>query len=265
MGHEVAEVTGEGEINVHCGKVINCTYDHEGLTATAKGPLLAVSENGEVGLSEKTLHVVSGICPETSKLDIVLVPLEPVFLSKGVTETKGKTKNIALCKVDESACAEAHVIEHVHEETLTGAKAKLLTSIATVECKALFLGDSLGLGAPLVIHGHYTYTECKRGSENCTATETSTDSLLEILKEGHETGTVIGTGTFNVHCGIIINCTYDHEGLTATAKGPLLAVSENGEVTLSEQSLHRVSGTFCPETGKLDIATMPLEAVYITS
>src|SRR6478672_6554514 len=64
-----------------------------------------------------------------------------------------------LCKADESPCAEGKVIKHVHEETLTGAKAKLLSSLGTVECNLLFLGDTLGSGSPLVIHGHLTYSE----------------------------------------------------------------------------------------------------------
>jgi hypothetical protein len=196
---------------------------------------------------------------------IGLVAAAALMAMAFVGATSAMAEHTELCKADESLCAAGNVITHVHEETLTGAKAKLLTSIATVECKALFLGDSLGLGSPLIIHGHFTYTECKRGTENCTATETSTDSLIEILKEGHETAKVTGNGTVNVHCGFVINCTYDGEGLKGTAKGPLLASSENGEVTLSEQTTHKVGGTFCPETGKLDIATMPLEKVYLST
>jgi hypothetical protein len=169
-----------------------------------------------------------------------------------------------LCKTDESPCKEANVVKHVHEETLAGAKAKLLSSLGTVECKALFLGDSLGLGAPLVIHGTFSYSECKRGSENCTATEVNPDSLIQLLGEGHETAKVTGEGEVNVHCGFFINCTYNGEGLTATAKGPLLSTeaNPNGEATISEQSLKRITG-LCPETGKLDIATTPLEKTYI--
>lgn len=68
----------------------------------------------------------------------------------------------------------------------------------------------------------------------------------------------------HVHCGIFINCTYNGEGLEATAKGPLLSAkaNPNGEVTLSEQETRKVSG-LCPATGKLDIVMVPLEAVYI--
>jgi hypothetical protein len=173
-------------------------------------------------------------------------------------------ENTQLCKADESVCAAGNVVSHVHEETLTGAKATLLSSAGNVECKALFLGDTLGLGAPLVIHGHFTYTECKRGTENCTATETSTDSLISVLKEGHETGKVTGNGEVNVHCGFFINCTYDGENLVGTAKGPLLS-SPNGSVTIVKQTTHHTAGSFCPATGELDIATMPLEAVYLSS
>jgi hypothetical protein len=174
-------------------------------------------------------------------------------------------ENTQLCKADESPCSAGNSITHVHEETLTGAKAKLLTNFATFECKVLFLGDSLGLGAPLVTHGHFTYTECKRGTENCTVEEKSTDALIDLLRSGHETAAVTYTYLINMHCGFVINCTYDGEGLLATGKGPLLATSENGEVTINEQTTHKVSGTFCPEINRLDISTMPLEKVYITS
>lgn len=181
----------------------------------------------------------------------------------GVTTAMAETTQ--LCKADESPCAEAKVIKHVHEETLTGAKAKLLSSLGNVECNVLFLGDTLGSGAPLVIHGHFTFSECKKSSESCTVSEVSTDSLLEVLKEGHETAKETIQGEVLVKCGFFINCKYNGEGLTGTVKGPLLATSENGEVTINEQTLHKVSGAFCPEKGKLDIATMPLEKVYLAS
>jgi uncharacterized protein YqgV (UPF0045/DUF77 family) len=260
-GHETAKVTGSGEFKVHCGSSINCTYDHKELTATATGPLLSISENGETAISAQTLHQVSGeLCPKTAKLDITTVPLEGVYVSKGGEEEGGG--NTALCKADESPCTAGNVITHVHEETLAGAKATLLTSLSNVECKALFLGSSLGLGTPLVIHGNFTYTECVRLGKSCTVAEVSADSLIEVLKEAHETAKVTGSGEVNVHCGVFINCTYDGENLAATAKGPLLAISENGEVTISEQTTHKVSG-ICPAEDKLDIAMMPSEAVYI--
>jgi hypothetical protein len=193
---------------------------------------------------------------------IVLTALMTMAL---VGASLARAETTQLCKADESTCAEAKVIKHLHEETLAGVKAKLLNSIGTVECNVLFLGDSLGSGAPLVIHGHFTYSECKRSKESCTLTEVSTDSLLEVLKESHETAKETIEGEVQAKCGFFLNCKYNGEGLKGTVKGPLLATSENGEVTVSEQALHKVSGALCPETAKLDIATMPLEKVYLAS
>ena len=164
--------------------------------------------------------------------------------------------NTQLCSSE--ACGTA--VTHVHETTLSGAKATLLSSVINVTCDVLFLGDTLGEGAPLVIHGNFTYTNCNSG--NCTVAEESADSLIEVLRTGHETSSVTGEGEVNVHCGFFINCTYNGEGLESTGKGPLLSSETNGEVSLSGQETSRVSG-FCPESAFLDIRTTPLSATYI--
>lgn len=269
LGHETADVTGEGEVSVHCGFFIWCTYNGENLWGAAKGSLLSTeaNPNGEVTISEQTTQKVSGLlCPETAKLDIAIAPLEAVYITAGTGAEEGAGESIALCKADERPCALANLITHIHEETLAGAKAKLLNSkgAAVVECKVLFLGDTLkSLGVSLVVHGHFTFTECLRGAESCTVTETSTDSLINIWRFGAEAAEVTGEGEVNVHCGSVINCTYNHEGLTAAYRGPLLGASKNSEVELREQALQAVSGT-CPEALKLDITTVPLEAIYIS-
>jgi len=152
-------------------------------------------------------------------------------------------------------------IKHVHETTLNGAKAKLLTSVVNVECDVLFLGDTTAEeAAPLVIEGNFTYTNC--GS--CTVEETSGGVSIELLMLSHETADVTGEGEVHVSCSGL-NCTYNGEGLLGTAKGPLLASTEkaNGEVQITEQTVKKVKGLFCPTTGKLDITTTPLEATYI--
>jgi hypothetical protein len=174
----------------------------------------------------------------------------------------------ALCDTDPGkgtteVCPAGHLLTHVHEETLSGAKAKLLSTI-NVECKVLFLGDTLSsLANPLVIHGHFTYTEC--GS--CEVEETSADALISILKLGHETADVTGEGTVFVDCGTFLECEYDGEGLEATAKGPLLSTETNGSASLSNQVTHKTGGGFfCPKEAKLDITTTPLpNPVYITN
>lgn len=180
------------------------------------------------------------------------------------TASVAGAENTQLCKVDENPCAVGNAVTHVHKETLVGAKAKVSIVTGSIDCALLYLGDSLGLGAPLVVHGHVTFTECKRGSENCTAEETGPSTLIEVLRLGHDTADSSYSFHWNFHCGFIINCTYDGENLLGTGRGPLLAASENGEDTITEQTLHKVSGTFCPETAKLSMATMPLEKVYIS-
>ncbi len=165
----------------------------------------------------------------------------------------------ALCEADEERCASP--VTHVHEATLAGKQAVLKTSILTVECDVLFLGDALSeLGKPLVIHGNFTYSNC--GS--CAAIEENGPSEIKVLKEGHETGSVTGEGLMHVECSGF-NCRYTGEGLKATAKGPLLSTETNGEVSLVEKEVKKESGIFCPSTSKLTITTTPLSATYLSS
>jgi hypothetical protein len=170
--------------------------------------------------------------------------------------------NTQLCMSDENPCATGNVISHVHEETVSGSPAKLLSSIGNVTCNALFLGLTLGLGAPLVIHGNFTYTGCLRNGSSCTVNEVSTSTLINVLRTEAEKATVTGEGEVNVHCGLFINCTYDDEGVEGTFKGALSAPT-NGESSTSEATMHHVGGGICPETGKLDIRMTPLLATYL--
>jgi len=79
LGHETADVTGEGEVHVNCSG-LNCTYNGEGLLGTGKGPLLSTETNGEVKLTEQVAKKVSGLfCPSTSKLDITTTPLSATY------------------------------------------------------------------------------------------------------------------------------------------------------------------------------------------
>ena len=169
-----------------------------------------------------------------------------------------------LCTGDPSGSC-GNTITHVHVATLSGSanQATLLSNVINVKCDVLFLGDTLGsLGAPLIIHGGFTYSNCTSG---CTVSEVSADSLIEVLKLGHETADVTGEGEVNVHCGIFINCTYNGEGLNGTGKGPLLSSETNGEVVISQQALNKVEGV-CPSSlNKLDIVVTPLLATYISS
>src|SRR5436190_6692057 len=137
----------------------------------------------------------------------------------------------ALCSNDSaSACTE---ITHVHETTLAGEanQATLLSSVINVKCDVLFLGDTLMTEGPLLIHGHFTYTNC---NNSCVVTEESTDALIEVARTAHETASITGEGEVRVHCGFFINCVYNGEGLAGVAKGKLLSSETNGESSTTE-------------------------------
>jgi hypothetical protein len=172
--------------------------------------------------------------------------------------------NTQLCMADEEPCAAANVIAHIHEETVAGAPATVLTSLGNVTCNSLFLGSSLGLGAPLVLHGNLTYTGCLRNGKSCEVKEVGTSSLIEVLRTAAETASWAISFEINVHCGLFINCTYNGENLTGVAKGALLA-PPNGEWFTSEVVLHHVGGGICPDTTKFSIRMVPLLAAYIST
>jgi hypothetical protein len=156
-------------------------------------------------------------------------------------------------------------IEHVHETTLASAQAKILSSVIDVECDVLFLGSALAALAtngPMLIHGSFTYTNCGVG---CTVFEENGPGDVKVLKTSHETASVTYAFQIHVECWIFIDCKYNGVGLTGTGKGPLLSSEINGGVTLTEQVLNRVGGSFCPATAKLDITTTPLKETYITT
>ncbi len=185
-----------------------------------------------------------------------LTALAALLAMAFVGASSAMAEETSLCMEPKVGC---EALQHVHETTLTGKKAVLKTSIVTVECDVLFLGDALsGAGAPLVIHGTFTYTNC--GS--CTATEENGPAEIKVLKEGHETASVTGEGLVHVECSGL-NCRYNGVGLKGTAKGPELSTETNGEVSLTEQTTNKESGLFCPSTSKLTITTTPLDKVYL--
>jgi Trypsin len=202
------------------------------------------------------------------RLSFALEELRPKIDLKLLT-TENETRDLTVfCSEDPGtgeteSCPAGKSATHVHEATLSGKKAKLLTGFITVECDVLFLGESLAeAGTPQLIEGNFTYTNC--GS--CTVTETSEKALMEISKSGHETADVTYENAWFVECGGFLACEYDGEGLVGTAKGPLLATETNGEISVQGQELHKAEGGFlCPKTAKLDIVTTPLSATYITN
>jgi hypothetical protein len=179
-------------------------------------------------------------------------------------EKEGEKKYVA---TDE--CPGAQRISHVHEESV--GKGLLLSSIVEIKCNVLFLGDVISannLGNPLEILGHFTYPKAGCETENgtqCEVKETSTHAIIKVLRLGHELADVTGSAEVNAHCGFFINCTYNGEGLSGHALGPLLSTQANGEVRVEEQTTHKTGGSLCPESAKLDLLTTPLEKTYISS
>jgi hypothetical protein len=163
-----------------------------------------------------------------------------------------------LCTEDGTGCG----VTHVHETSV--GKAKLLSSLPTIECTALFLGDATsGEGTPLVINGTFTYSSC---NNFCSVAEVKgTKAEIKVLRTESELASVTGKGEVHVECPFI-NCTYDGEGLEGMAKGPLNEAegskTPNGSVVISKQKTHIVFGS-CPEEAFLDITTTPLSATYI--
>jgi hypothetical protein len=197
---------------------------------------------------------------------IGLTALTALLAMAFVGATSAMAESTALCSVDEDPCALANQLGSVHEVSV--GKMKRLTSIGTTECDVLFSGTiATKLANPLVINGSFTYTNCKLGGSGCTLTEENGPAVIKVLRESHETAKVTFEVEVHVVCAGFIDCTYNGENLIATAKGPLLSaqVPDNGEASLSEQTLTKIAGGFlCPKTAKLDIVTSPLVATYIS-
>jgi len=195
---------------------------------------------------------------------VALVALTAIAL---VGVGSAMAESTALCKVDETPCASGNRISHVHETT--SSKATVLSPVE-VKCDVLYLGDvevggNLSSGTPLQVLGHLTYTNCVReNGKSCEVTETGAHALIAFQKSEHELAGVTYAHEVNVHCGLLINCTYSGEGLEGHALGSLLSTAANGEVRLEEKVLQKVKG-LCPEETKLDILITPLVKTYIST
>jgi hypothetical protein len=195
----------------------------------------------------------------------------------------------SLCKADENEkkpCAGKNTVLHVHETSVGKA---VLLSEETVECDALFLGDTfiwwtekedgkikylvgvaIELGNPLPIVGKFTYSNC---TGSCTVKEENGPTVLEVLRTSDELAKVTTDNLFEglVHltCTIFkIDCYYVGGGLQGHALGPLTSSNLNGEVTFPEQIVQpdpNSSNTFCPVEVILDITTTPLSKTYTST
>ncbi len=83
LGHELADVTGKGEVKLSClFGFIKCVYNGTGLEGHGLGPLLSSgSANGEIRIEGKETHKVSGECPASAFLDLLTAPLTATYIS----------------------------------------------------------------------------------------------------------------------------------------------------------------------------------------
>jgi hypothetical protein len=188
-------------------------------------------------------------------LGLVALAALMVMVFAGASSARAETT--ALCATDVSVCESP--ITHLHGTSV--GKIVLLTN-PKVECNVLFLGDTVtSLGAPLLITGAFTYSTC---GSSCSVVEENGPSIIKILKEGHETASVLAALLAHVNC-FGINCYYKAEELVGTYKGPLLSTQANGEILISEQVLPKEKGILCPTKTKVDVVLTPLGASYLTN
>jgi hypothetical protein len=191
------------------------------------------------------------------------------LMAMAVGAGSATAESTALCDIDpgtgsEEVCPSGHLVTHVHEATLSGNKAVLLNGYVDIECDVLFLGDTVAsLGAPLLITGTFTYTNCQNF---CTITEENGPATIEVLKLGHETAEVLVDSLIFMNCDPpFLECYYNGEALQGTAKGYLLSSESNGEISLQKQELVLDQwGFLCYESIALDIVIAPLTATFIT-
>jgi hypothetical protein len=185
-----------------------------------------------------------------------LVALTALMALAFVGASSAMGEPTSLCKADETPCSEENAITHVHETSV--GKGVLKSSLPTIECTVLFLGDG-SLGAPLVISGTFTYSSC---NNFCSVKEENGPAELEVLKTAADLGEVSYEFLVNVKCPFI-NCNFIGEGLEGHALGPLTSKSgENGSIVITEQVTEKESGS-CPEEAFLTLATTPLEQVNL--
>jgi hypothetical protein len=155
------------------------------------------------------------------------------------------------------SCQAGNDVSHVH---FVDPAAVLLTNVLNVSCNVLFLGDGLGLGTPLVIHGAFSITGCNNG---CTITDLS-GGLLLVLETASGLSEVTGDNFLErMLCIGVINCEYD--GKTLIGHGLDATASDDGLVTLHKQTVSRASGLLCPEITELDALLESLTPLYIKS
>lgn len=176
--------------------------------------------------------------------------------------------SIALCdshagRSTHGSCPSGHRLRHLHEASV--GKASLLTSVFSVECSALFLGDVRspnGSVASLWIEGTFTYSGCTKG---CIVTEETVPTELTVSRQGTRIANRIGYDLLHVNCSGFSNCTYKKPSTYGVRKDPSSSTQPNGETAFYRQRTNKESGALCLDSGaRLDLVTTPLEPVYVT-
>lgn len=162
-----------------------------------------------------------------------------------------------------TGCAAPTTAVHFTNATVS----RLLNSTIEVTCPAstgvLFASTVGGVGAlgtpAQTIKGHFTYTGCSSSVGSCEVKEVSKEAILTVEKIAAEEAKVLGSAEVLVFCSGFIHCVYNGTGLKGEAKGS----DKGGHVTITDQTVNRVSGALCPATAKLDLLVAPLSPIYI--
>jgi hypothetical protein len=283
IGEDEGSVLGlNGKVRVKCTIFgflkINCVFLLENLLFTGKGPKASKTTYGDVDAKEipKEPPIKSeggGLCPETSSLDGLLLPLSPEYIT-------GEPPGTVLCETLEGLiCPTGKKVElekiHLANSTLPGGPGTpegtptLLNSTADVLCLSVLVEAEaldLGVNEPQTIHAN------KLAFENCGTNSTHNNCevkaeelpLFHLLKIGEDEGSVSAlNGKVLVKCTISgfvkINCVYKLENLSFTAKGPQASKTSYGDVDAKKTEAKLVEGGgLCPTESFLDGLLSPL-------
>lgn len=180
-----------------------------------------------------------------------------IFAMSLLGPTLAMGESTALCEADESPCASP--VSHVH---YVSNDMKIEIPEMTYQCDVLLLAGVSKLGAPQLLEGEFTYTNC---NQNCSREEVNGPASLSLLKTGHESGELTGKAEIHSFCVGFLDCIYSFKNLIGEAEGPLLSSEDNGEIRYEEVLLTKVSGFLCAKTAYLSATFVPLSETYISS
>ena len=277
-GTESAAVTATGfAVKVECFGLFDCDYDAKGLVGDGLGAAEnGTAKKGHVTYSEDEVHLRQDLeafepCPTKASLDALFQSLTPVYVRSFIpgentllceANTESETPSAEECKSPK----ELHFLS-VDAKGEKDEKAKLLSSITTVECNALVVAErtSSALAAPVVFAATLTYSAC-----NCTV-KVLEQGTISVLKTGTESAAVTATGfAVKVECFGLFDCDYDAKGLVGDGLGAAEnGTAKKGHVTYSEDEVHLRQDLEafepCPTKASLDALFQSLTPVYVRS